>query len=269
MDTRPIGIIDSGLGGLTGLMALRALLPEEDLIFFGDTGRMPYGGRPKEQLRRMGRQNLDFMAGFGVKAVFVACGTLSSTAADLLDAYPIPCFGVLRASVEAMAQIPGDGPLAVIATQASINSGAFSRALTARCPGREILAVPCPAFVPLIESGHITPDDGPLHDAIDEYLGPVKRAGAQGLLYGCTHYGIVDEAVRAYLGPEVRTVSASVCGAAQLRDYLVREGLAGGGSGQERFFTSGYPAVFERAAVRLLGRPLGSPVEALPVWSVN
>ena len=97
MDTRPIGIIDSGLGGLTGLMALRALLPEEDLIFFGDTGRMPYGGRPKEQLRRMGRQNLDFMAGFGVKAVFVACGTLSSTAADLLDAYPIPCFGVLRA----------------------------------------------------------------------------------------------------------------------------------------------------------------------------
>ena len=268
MDTRPIGIIDSGLGGLTGLQALRALLPEEDLIFFGDTGRMPYGGRPKEQLRRMGQQNLDFMAGFDVKAIFVACGTLSSTAADLLDRYPIPCFGVLHASVEAMAQIPGEGPLAVIATQAIIDSGAFARALKARCPGREILSIPCPAFVPLIESGHTAPDDIPLRDAIEEYLGPVRRAGAQGLLYGCTHYGIVDEAVRAYLGPSVRTVSASACGAAQLRDYLVRDGLTGGGSGGERFFTSGYPAVFERAAVRLLGRPLGSPVEALPVWSV-
>ena len=268
MDARPIGIIDSGLGGLTGLQALRALLPEEDLIFFGDTGRMPYGGRPKEQLRRMGQQNLDFMASFDVKAIFVACGTLSSTAADMLDRYPVPCFGVLHASVEAMARIPGNGPLAVIATQASIESGAFARALQVRCPGREILAIPCPAFVPLIESGHIAPDDKPLRDAIEEYLGPVKRAGAQGLLYGCTHYGIVDAAVRAYLGPAVRTVSASACGAEQLRDYLVREGLAGGGSGRERFFTSGYPAVFERAAVRLLGRPLGSEVEALPVWSV-
>lgn len=268
MDTRPIGIFDSGLGGLTGLMALRKLLPEEDLIYFGDTGRMPYGGRPVEQLRRMAVQNLDFMAGFGVKAIFVACGTFSSTAADLLAACPVPSFGVLQAGIEDMAQVPGSGPLCILATEASIRSGAFERALKARCPGREILPVPCPAFVPLIESGHTQPDDGPLRDALAEYLEPVKRAGAQAVLYGCTHYGIIDEAVHVYLGPEVRTVSASASGARQLRDFLVREGLTGG-SGKERFFTNGYPAVFERGAVRLLGRPLGSEVETVPVWSVG
>ena len=107
MDKRPIGIFDSGLGGLTGLTALHALLPGEDLIYFGDTGRMPYGGRPAAQLRRMAQQNLDFMASFDVKAIFVACGTVSSTAADLLERCPIPCFGVLRAGVDAMAQVPG------------------------------------------------------------------------------------------------------------------------------------------------------------------
>ena len=268
MDNRPIGIFDSGLGGLTGLSALRALLPEEDLIYFGDTGRMPYGGRPVEQLRRMAVQNLDFMASFGVKAIFVACGTFSSTASDLLDSYPIPSFGVLRAGVRAFAQIPGKGPLAILATQASINSGAFVRAVRARCPEREILPIPCPSFVPLIESGHTRPDDAPLRDALEEYLSPVKRAGAQAVLYGCTHYGIIDEAVRAYLGPGVRTVSASVSAAEELRDYLVREQRTGG-SGQERFFTNGYPPAFERAAARLLGRPLSRAVEAVPVWSVD
>ena len=265
MDNRPIGIFDSGLGGLTGLMALRALLPEEDLIYFGDTGRMPYGGRPVSQLRQMARQNLDFMASFDVKAIFVACGTISSTASDLLESCPIPCFGVLRAGVEGMAQVPGEGPLAILATQASIDSGAFTRALAARCPGREILPIPCPAFVPLIESGHTAPGDMPLQDAVAEYLGPVKRAGAQAVLYGCTHYGIIDAAVRDFLGPDIRTVSASACAAAQLRDYLVCEGRTGG-TGTERYYTTGYPAVFERAAVRLLGHPLGSAVGTVPVW---
>lgn len=264
MDNRPIGIFDSGLGGLTGLMALRALLPEEDLIYFGDTGRMPYGGRPTGQLRRMAAQNLAFMAGLGVKAVFVACGTFSSTASDLLESFPTPSFGVLRAGADALARVPGDGPLAVLATKASIDSGAFTRALRERCPGREILPVACPLFVPLIESGHTAPEDGELRDAVEEYLAPVKRAGAQGVLYGCTHYGIIDEAVRACLGPGVQTVSASASAAEVLRDYLLREGMTGG-HGHERFFTNGDPAAFRCAAERLLGRPLGAAVAFVPV----
>ena len=268
MDTRPIGIFDSGMGGLTGLKALRALLPEENLIYFGDTARMPYGGRPVGELLHMTQQALDFLAGFDVKAVFVACGTVSSNTAALMESFPIPCFGVVHACIDVMAQIPGDGPLAVLATEASIRSGAFTGPLAARCPGREILPIPCPAFAPLIESGHTAPDDEALCAAIEEYVGPVKRSGAQAVLYGCTHYGFIDEAVRGYLGPEVRTVSASECAARELRDYLVREGLTGG-EGRERFFTSGDPAAVGELIARLLGRPLGGPVEAVPVWPVE
>ncbi len=264
MDKRPIGIFDSGLGGLTGLTALHALLPGEDLIYFGDTGRMPYGGRPAAQLRRMAQQNLDFMASFDVKAIFVACGTVSSTAADLLARCPIPCFGVLRAGVDAMAQVPGEGPLAILATQASIDSGAFARALAERCPGREILPVPCPAFVPLIEGGHTRPGDPELEQALERYLRPVKEAGAQALLYGCTHYGIIDEAVRTYLGPAVRTVSASACAAQELADFLLRENRCGG-SGEERYFTNGDPIAFAESAERLLGHALPAAVEKTAV----
>ena len=264
MDTRPIGIFDSGLGGLTGLMALRTLLPGEDFIYFGDTGRMPYGGRPREQLRRMALQNLDFMAGQGVKAIFVACGTFSSTAADLLTAYPIPSFGVLRPSVEAMARVSGTGPLAILATEASIRSGAFAKAIGERCPGRKIIPVACPDFVPLIESGHITPGDPALEDALTRYLDPVETAGCDALLYGCTHYGIIDEAVRAHLGRRVVTVSASACGARELANYLIQSDMTGG-SGRTRTCTNGDPVVFTAAAERLLGHKLEAPVESVPI----
>ena len=229
MDNRPIGIFDSGLGGLTGLMALRELLPEENLIYFGDTGRLPYGGRPASQLKNKEK-----------------------------------AFGVLRAGVEGMARVPGDGPLAVIATQASIDSGAFARALAERCPGREILPVPCPAFVPLIEGGHTRPGDPELEQALERYLRPVKEAGAQALLYGCTHYGIIDEAVRTYLGPAVQTVSASACAAQELADFLLRENRCGG-SGEERYFTNGDPIAFAESAERLLGHALPAAVEKTAV----
>ena len=125
MDNRPVGIFDSGLGGLTALNALRELLPEENIIYFGDTGRVPYGAKTREQVRRMAVQDLDLVAAYGVKAMIVACGTISSNAPDILDAYPIPAFGVLRAGVAGMSRIPGDGPLGVIATEASIRSGSL------------------------------------------------------------------------------------------------------------------------------------------------
>ena len=198
MDNRPIGIFDSGLGGLTAVKALRRLLPEENIVFFGDTGRLPYGAKTLEQLRRMAVQDLDRVSACGVKAILAACGTLSSNTPELLDAYPVPTFGVLRSSVKAMSQTEKSGPLAVIATAASIRSGAFARALQQRCPEREILAVPCPDFVPLIESGHIQPDDALLRDAVARYLEPVRDAGAAALLLGCTHYGIIDRALREY-----------------------------------------------------------------------
>ncbi len=267
MDNRPVGIFDSGLGGLTAVRALRALLPEEDFIYFADSGRAPYGGRSAEQLRRMCRQDMDLVAGFGVKAILVACGTLSSNAAELIRQYPVPAFGVLEPGIAAMAELPEEGPLAVIATEASIRSGAFARALGAACPGREILAVPCPDFVPLIESGHSAAEDPLLQAAVERDLAPLQGTGVRAILLGCTHFGIIEKAIAACVGETVRLISAADCAAAQLYGYLERRGLAGG-SGQERYLTSGSGERFAREAALFLGRELTGAIEEVPVMEV-
>ena len=264
MDNRAVGIFDSGLGGLTALNALRELLPEENIIYFGDTGRLPYGAKTCDQLRRMAVQDLDLIASYGVKAILVACGTLSSNAPEILDAYPVPAFGVLRAGVAGMTKIPGTGPLGVIATEASIRSGAFERALKAACPGREILPVACPDFVPLIESGHGS-DDPLVRDAVARYCAPLR--GADAVLLGCTHYGIIGEAIAAYLGERTALVSAAYCGAAVVAQHLIVNGLLGG-RGEERFFASGDPAAFTHAASTFLGRTMAQEAEGLPVMEI-
>ena len=266
MDNRAIGIFDSGLGGLTALRALRSLLPEEDIVYFADAGRVPYGGRSREQIWRMAVQDLNFVAGFGVKAILVACGTISSNAPELLTQYPVPAVGVLKPAVKAMSRVAGDGPLAVIATEASIRSGAFAAALGAACPGREILAVSCPDFVPLIESGHSEKTDPLLLDAAARYLAPVREAGAAALLLGCTHYGIIAPAIGDYLGPGTALYGAADCGARALRDYLAENGLLGG-QGRERYFTSGSGADFARKASLFLGREIAG-VEEIPAMEV-
>ena len=252
MDTRPIGIIDSGLGGLTGLMALRALLPEEDLIFFGDTGRMPYGEKTRPQLRRMAEEDLRFLSSFDVKAILIACGTLSSNAGDILAGWPIPTVGVLTSSADWMRRLEGSGPIAVIATEASIRSGSYQSALHEACPTREVVAIPCPDFVPLIESGHCSAEDPAVRDAVSRYLQPAREAGAEALLLGCTHYDIIGDAISRFLGPDITLVSAAESGAAALCSRLLKEGRTGG-SGETRFFTSGDSRAFSEAAALFLG----------------
>ena len=252
MDERPIGIFDSGLGGLTALRALRRFLPDENVIYFADSGRIPYGEKTRGQLRCMAEQNYAFISSFGVKAILVACGTMSSTCGDLLESWPIPTVGVLLSSADWMRRLEGDGPIAVIATEASIRSGSYQRALKNACPGREVIPVSCPDFVPLIESGHVRPEDPLLQKAVREYLLPVRSARAQALLLGCTHYGIIESAVRQFLGPEVILVSAAESGAAALCSGLLKEKRTGG-SGRTDYYTSGRAEDFSEAAALFLG----------------
>ena len=252
MDNSAIGIFDSGLGGLTAIRALRRRLPDENIIYFGDTARMPYGARPAEMLRRMARQDLDFVAARGVKCILAACGTVSSTAPDVLGAYPVRTFNVLESTVREAARYAG-APIGVIATAASIRSGAFKAALERLCPDTEILPVACPAFVPLIESRHFEPGDPALEAAAAEYLAPLREAGVGSLILGCTHYGLIEEAIRAFLGPEVRLIEAASCAANELADYLCAGGLCGG-TGEERFFTSGSAEEFRALSTLVLGR---------------
>ncbi|MBO6039854.1 MAG: glutamate racemase [Oscillospiraceae bacterium] len=263
MDNRPIGIFDSGLGGLTGMKALLELLPDENIIYFADSGRNPYGSRTREQVRRMAEQNLRFVSSFGVKAILVACGTVSSNAADLLERWPVPTAGVLLPTADYIGRLPGRAPVAVAATAASIRSGSYQRALQDLCPGREIVAAACPDFVPLIESGHCSAGDPLVQDAVARCLRPAKEAGAEILLLGCTHYGLISDAISAYLGTSVSLVSAAECGAAALCGRLLRS-RSTGGSRERRFFTSGSTDAFNAAAVQILGEEANIKAEYVP-----
>ena len=253
MDNRPVGFFDSGLGGLTALAAFKELLPAENIIYFGDTANCPYGVKTLGELNRLAENNLRFLASFGCKAVLAACGTVASNSMAVLNSFPLPVFNVLTSSTEKMASIPGDAPLAVLATDASIRAGAFKNGISALCGGkREVLGVACQDFVKLCESGHTAPGDPLLQEAVERYLHPVKAAGAAAMLLGCTHFGIISEAITAYLGAETVLVSASHCAAQALKTHLDDAQLAGG-DGQECFYTSGSTQEVEKLAEGILG----------------
>lgn len=266
MDNRPIGIYDSGFGGLTALKRLRQLMPDENMIYFADSGRMPYGGRSDEQLCSFAKQDQDFLAGFDVKIIIAACGTISSAAEPVLKSYPIPVVGVLEPGIRRLASLEGDGPLGIIATEASIRTGKFKALLHKLAPEREIIDIPCPKFAPLIEHGHSARGDEELECAVAEYLAPMKGIGLAGLGLCCTHYGIISESIHAFLGEELPLVAASESAAEEVCGYLRREGLEGGG-GKLKLYTSGNAEELRAFASALLEeRELD--IEALPPMEV-
>ncbi len=194
-------------------------MPDENIIYFGDTGRNPYGVRPQEELRRMARQDMELAAALGAKAIIAACGTVSSTAPDVLAGFRLPVYNVIDASVKKLAAVPGDAPLGVIATSASIKSGAFRRRLEALCPGREIVDIACQDFVRLVETGHTAAGDEQLAAAAEEYLAPMREKGVCALLLGCTHFDFAADAIRKCLGGAA-LVSAAGCAAESMCAYL-------------------------------------------------
>lgn len=255
MDNRAIGIFDSGLGGLTAAAALRELMPGENIIYFADSARVPYGAKSRDELLIIARQDLELLSSFSVKFIIAACGTVSSNASRVLESFSVPTIGVLKPGIRDMSLIPGDSPLGIIATQASIRAGAFRRELERLCPGREIIDLPCPRFVPLIESGHTGADDPELKEAVEHSLAPAKEAGIAALLLGCTHYGIIAQAIEDFLGSSVKLVSASHSAAQAAKLWLEQRGLTGG-SGEALYYTSGDAGEFSAAASRLLGREI-------------
>lgn len=255
MNNKPICVFDSGLGGLTAVRELRRIMPNENIIYFGDTGRMPYGGRPKAQIRTIAKQNIAFAESFGVKAILAACGTISSNAQDILAQNATRVIGVLTPGALELAAT-GKKRLGVIATATSIKSGAFQAELARLCPEAEVTAVPCPEFVPMIESGRISADDELVIDVVKRTLEPVKVAGVEALLLGCTHYGIISEAISRYL-PETILVGAADASARAMKAYLAENGALSDGPAAESYFTSGSTEDFLSLAPLLLGKLRG------------
>ena len=252
MQQGPIGIFDSGLGGLTAVRRLRAILPREDLVYLGDTGRVPYGGRDRATLRRFAREDLAFLLGQGVKAVLVACGTVSSVALDALQDAGIPVCGVVLPGGQAAAAATRTGRVGLIGTEAAVRSGAYEAAIKAADPRVQVCASACPKFVPLIEGGAAA-DDGELLAAAEEYLAPIRDLGADTLLLGCTHYPLIADTIRKTVGEAVTLIDAAAAAADTLKKTLAGAGLLNAaGSGSLRCFVTGDPARFRELGGRFL-----------------
>lgn len=258
----PIGILDSGLGGLTALRSLRSLLPEEDVVFLGDTARLPYGGRSQAQLRQFGQQGVDFLLRQGVKAVLIACGTLSANLEPaFFGRFSVPVWGVIEPTVCAAAR-QSAGRIGVIATEASIRAGAYQRALRAQRPDGRVTAVACPSFVPLIESGRTEPRDPAVREAVSRELAPFVRQPVDTLILGCTHFPLLREAIADFL-PETALIDAGDAAAHDCALQLAQRGLLNpSGAGKNTFFVTGDKAAFAKNGGAFLGESLKEVLSA-------
>lgn len=219
--TLPIGVFDSGVGGLTVAAALRARLPAEPILYLGDTARLPYGTKSPETVLRYTRTMIRFLTERRVKAVVVACNTASALAVPHLT-LPLPLWGVIEAGAERAAAVSA-GRVGVIATESTVRSDAYAEALRRIRPDLEVLSHPCPLFVPLVEEGWT---DDPIAEAIARrYLAPLLEAGIDTLVLGCTHYPLLLPILSRVAGPDVRLVDSASTVANRVAHDLETAGL--------------------------------------------
>lgn len=260
MDERAIGVFDSGLGGLTAAKVLAELLPHENLIYFGDSGRMPYGGRSVAELQDIAVSDAAFVSSFGVKAILVACGTMSACAMDTLrGAFPdVPFFSVENAACDAVVAATKAKCVGVIATAGSIRNGMFERGIKRRDGSIEVIARACPSWAGMVEQGHFRPGDPIAERAVRDDLAEFAASGIDTLLLGCTHYPLLSDIIAGFLGSELRQISCGAETARELVTYLQENNMltARESEGERRWFTSGDTALFAAGAGVFLGHPI-------------
>ena len=267
MDRRPIGVFDSGLGGLTAVRELARLMPEEELVYFGDTGRVPYGGRSRDILVQYARQDVRFLRSFDPKAIVIACGTVSSTALDVLRREnDIPVFGVVEPAARAAAECSANGRVGLIGTKATIRSGAYERELLRLRPDAVVTAEACPLFVPLVENGRFRPGDSVVETVAAEYLAPMKAQGVDTLILGCTHYPLIKEMIGWYMGKNVTLVDPAQTASHHLERTLSEHGLKGDHEkGEAHFYVSDVPDSFAQTADLFLGEYKGGLIDQVAI----
>ena len=262
MDQRAIGVFDSGLGGLSAVRHLQNLLPGENIVYFGDTGRVPYGTRSRETIRRYTEEDCRLLLEHDVKFIIAACGTVSSVAADLLDALPVPATGVVVPTAKAAAAATKNKRVGILGTAATIRSTSFEKALLAIDPEIQVTATPCPLFVPLVESGWIAENDEVAIPMVRRYLSDVKAAKVDTLILGCTHFPLLAPIIRAELGDDVTLIDSGRETAKRCATILREtDALAVRDEGKSLYYVSDQPEDFSRVAEIFLGKSVRGTVE--------
>lgn len=255
--TAPIGVFDSGVGGLTVARALMARLPAERIFYFGDTARVPYGVKSVETIAQYAREIATFLLAKNVKLLVVACNTMAAVALrEIADLSPVPVLDVLSASATAAARGSKSGRIGVIGTLATVNSGAYDAAIHHARPEARVSARACPFFVPLVEEGWL--EHRVTRLVADEYLAPLKEEAVDTLVLGCTHYPLLRSVLQDAMGAGVALVDSAEAVAEQARALLHERGLAapGGAAAAHEFFVTDVPQRFQEIGGRFLGRPI-------------
>jgi glutamate racemase len=254
---RPIGIFDSGLGGLTVVRAIRRRLPAERIVYFGDTARVPYGIKSGRTVTRFAAEDCQFLCRYDPKYIVAACNTASAAALPALQArFAPPLTGVIEPGAAAAVRAGGGRPIGVIATEGTIGSGAYRRAIHRHLPDAVVVEKACPLLVPLVEEGR-GPRDPLVRAALAEYLAEMRGAGVAALVLGCTHYPLIKEAIREAMGPGVALVDSAEAVADEVAAQLASLGLlAPDGLGGIRFFVSDNPDRFRAVGANFLGEPV-------------
>lgn len=226
MDNRPVGIFDSGLGGLTAVKALKDILPYENIVYFGDTARVPYGVRGVETIKKFALSDLKFVNSLGVKAVLAACGTVSSVAmAELKSEGTVYITGVVEATAKKALAETKNGIIGIIGTSATIKSSSYVKYISEHSPSVKTVSKACPLFVPLVENGYFSSENPVVQHVVAEYLSEIKESGADTVILGCTHYPILRDAIGKYLGDGVSLIDSGKEAASEIAEYLKNNGL--------------------------------------------
>lgn len=267
LESCPIGVFDSGLGGLTAIRELEQLLPREDIIYFGDTGRLPYGTKSRETIIKFAKQDMCFLKSKHIKAVLAACGTISSVASFVGNDIGIPFFDVLHATALAAAHTTKNRCIGVIATPATVASGAYKREIQKIYPETQVFELACPMFVPLVENGYISPDDDVVRLVVQRSLASMQDKGIDTLIMGCTHFPVLHKAIADVMGEDITLVNSGKEAAAAMAAYLKENHLLKRADtpSKKHFYVSDKPQGFSQVAGILLGHDIHEATEQIDI----
>ncbi|KKS80447.1 MAG: glutamate racemase, glutamate racemase [Candidatus Woesebacteria bacterium GW2011_GWC1_43_10b] len=262
MDIRPIGVFDSGLGGLTAVKEIQKRLPHEDIIYLGDTARVPYGTRSKEVVTKFSLQDAYFLAGQGVKCIVIACNTASSFSyQDVKKKMAIPIFDVIGPGAADAVRKSRNNKIGVIGTQGTVASNSYKKAINKYAPKAKVINQVCSLFVPFIESGEIK---GNLIELlIDKYLKGMRIGKVDTLVLGCTHYPILEKSLKRFMGKDVQIVNPAIELSKRILLFLEKKNLSTNKTkiGSVKYFLTDVTPETEKVAEMFLGKKLTSPIK--------
>ena len=256
MSEPAIGVFDSGLGGLTAVKELVKVLPHENIVYFGDTARVPYGTRSDKTIKVYARQDADFLLSKGVKLIIAACGTVSSVATELYEDLPVPFTGVVIPTATAAVRATKNGRIGIIGTPATVKSSSYKKEILRQDDRITVYQQACPLFVPLVENGFISADDPIVQLTVERYLSEMKAAGIDTLILGCTHFPIIAEAISNYLGKGVTLIDSGKETALYAANILGNKGLLNNSNtlGNCKYYVSDTVEGFRKTADVFLGK---------------